>query len=434
MKIHEYQGKAVLRKFGVKVPDGEPAFTADEAVAIGNRLGYPCVVKSQIHAGGRGKGGGVKLARTREDVKELAEKMLGMTLVTHQTGPEGRLVKRVLIEQGMNLEGAREMYLAIVMDRDSQRPVVMASSEGGVDIEEIAATNPKAILKQYVDPRVGFQAFQARQIAFGLGLPNAVVGQAVQFIRALYEAFEKTDASLLEINPWMLTADGVLYALDAKINFDDNALDRHPDLRDYRDLDEEEPLEVEASKYSLNYIKLPGGNVGCMVNGAGLAMATMDIIKLAGGSPANFLDVGGGANADQIKNAFRILMADKDVKAVFINIFGGILRCDVLAEGVIAAVRDLGVKIPIVVRMKGNNEALGKEMLLNSGLAFQTADNMMVAAKKVVAAVSGAPAPKSKGAAKPAPKAAAKTASAKPVAKKGQPASKAKASAKGGRK
>ena len=405
MKIHEYQGKAVLRKFGVKVPEGEPAFTPEEAVAVASRLGYPCVVKSQIHAGGRGKGGGVKLARTRDDVMEIAERMLGMTLVTHQSGPEGRVVKRVLIEQGMNLEGSREMYLAIVMDRDSQRPVVMASSEGGVDIEEIAATNPKAILKQYVDPSVGFQAFQARQIAFGLGLPNAVVGQAVQFIRALYEAFEKTDSSLLEINPWLLTADGVLYALDAKINFDDNALDRHPDLRGYRDLDEEEPLEVEASKHSLNYIKLPGGNVGCMVNGAGLAMATMDIIKLAGGAPANFLDVGGGASADQIKNAFRILMADKDVKAVFINIFGGILRCDVLAEGVIAAVRDLRVKVPVVIRMKGNNEALGKEMLLESGFAFQTADNMMSAAKKVVAAVSGAakrvkPAPKAKGSTK----------------------------------
>jgi len=411
VKIHEYQGKAVLRKFGVKVPDGEPAFTPEEAVSIGNRLGYPCVVKAQIHAGGRGKGGGVKLAKNRDEVKDLAEKMLGMTLVTHQTGPEGRVVKRVLIEQGMNLEGAREMYLAVVMDRESQRPVVMASSAGGVDIEETAAKNPKAILKQYVDPSVGFQAFQARQIAFGLGLPNAVVGQAVQFIRALYDAFEKTDSSLLEINPWMLTADGVLYALDAKINFDDNALDRHSDLRAYRDLDEEEPLEVEASKHSLNYIKLPGGNVGCMVNGAGLAMATMDIIKLAGGSPANFLDVGGGANADQIKNAFRILMADKDVRAVFINIFGGILRCDVLAEGVIAAVKDLGVKVPIVVRMKGNKEELGKQMLLNSGLAFQTADNMMVAAKKVVASVSGAP-----------------------VSAKAKPASKAKGLAKGGRK
>ena len=285
MKIHEYQGKAVLRKFGVKTPEGEPAFTPEEAAAIASRLGFPCVVKAQIHAGGRGKGGGVKLARTRDDAMAIAEQMLGMTLVTHQTGPEGRVVKRVLIEQGMNLEGSRELYLAIVMDRDSQRPVVMASSEGGVDIEEIAATNPKAILKQYVDPSAGFQAFQARQIAFGLGLPNAVVGQAVQFIRALYEAFEKTDASLLEINPWLLTADGVLYALDAKINFDDNALDRHPDLRGLRDLDEEEPLEVEASKHSLNYIKLPGGNVGCMVNGAGLAMATMDIIKLAGGAP-----------------------------------------------------------------------------------------------------------------------------------------------------
>jgi succinyl-CoA synthetase beta subunit len=409
VKIHEYQGKAVLRKFGVKVPEGEPAFTPEEAVAVGNRLGYPCVVKAQIHAGGRGKGGGVKLAKSREECEAIAEKMLGMTLVTHQTGAEGRVVKRVLIEQGMNLEGSRELYLAIVMDRDSQRPVVMASSEGGMDIEEVAARNPKAILKQYVDPSVGFQGFQARQIAFGLGLPNAVVPQAVTFIRALYEAFEKTDASLLEINPWLLTADNVLYALDAKINFDDNALDRHPDLRGYRDLDEEEPLEVEASKHSLNYIKLPGGNVGCMVNGAGLAMATMDIIKLAGGSPANFLDVGGGANADQIKNAFRILMADKDVKAVFINIFGGILRCDVLAEGVIAAVRDLGLTLPIVVRMKGNNEELGKEMLMTSGFAFQTADDMTVAAKKVVAAASGAPA-------------------------KGKPATKAVAAAKGGRK
>ncbi len=391
MKIHEYQGKSILRRFGVKTPDGEPAFTPEEAVAVSSRLGYPCVVKAQIHAGGRGKGGGVKLARTKDEVMEIAHDMLGMTLVTHQTGPEGRVVKRVLIEQGMKLEGSREMYLAIVMDRDSQRPVVMASSEGGMDIEEIAATNPKAILKQYVDPAVGFQAFQARQIAFGLGLPNAVVGQAVQFIRALYDAFVKTDSSLLEINPWLLTANGVLYALDTKINLDDSALDRHPDLRAYRDLDEEEPLEVEASKHSLNYIKLPGGNVGCMVNGAGLAMATMDIIKLAGGSPANFLDVGGGAYADQIKNAFRILMADKDVKAVFINIFGGILRCDILAEGVIAAVRDLRVKVPIVVRMKGNKEEVGKQMLLTSGLAFQTADNMMVAARKVVASVPGAP-------------------------------------------
>ena len=429
MKIHEYQGKAVLRRFGVKVPEGEPAFTAEEAVAVADRLGYPCVVKSQIHAGGRGKGGGVKLAKTREEALSIAGKMLGMTLVTHQTGPEGRVVKRVLIEQGMNLEGSREMYLAIVMDRDSQRPVVMASSEGGVDIEETAAKNPKAILKEYVDPAVGFQAFQARQIAFGLGLPNAVVGQAVTFIRALYEAFEKTDASLLEINPWLLTADHVLYALDAKINFDDNALERHPDLKGYRDLEEEDPLEVEASKHSLNYIKLPGGNVGCMVNGAGLAMATMDIIKLAGGAPANFLDVGGGANADQIKNAFRILLADKDVKAVFINIFGGILRCDVLAEGVIAAVRDLGVKIPIVVRMKGNNEEKGKEMLLSSGFAFQTADNMMVAAKKVVAAVSGGTARvESASKSKPKPKPSAKTKT------KAAPARKAKASAKGGRK
>jgi succinyl-CoA synthetase beta subunit len=386
VKIHEYQGKAVLASFGVPVPKGKVAYTVAEAVEIGKELGFPVVVKAQIHAGCRGKGGGVKLARTGEECGALAKAMLGMTLVTHQTGPEGRVVRRLLIEQGMDLEGAREMYLAIVVDRGSGKPVFMASSQGGMDIEEVAAKDPKAILKETIEPAVGFQAFQARKLAFGLGIPSALLPRAVAFMQALYRAFEGTDASLLEINPFLQTKAGDLIALDAKLNFDDNALYRHADLKELRDLDEEDPLEVEASKFSLNYIKLEGGNVGCMVNGAGLAMATMDIIKLAGGSPANFLDVGGGANAEQIKNAFRILLADKEVKAVLINIFGGILRCDVLAEGVIAAVRDLGVKVPVVVRMKGNNEQKGKEMLRTSGLNFGASDDMKEAAKKVVAA------------------------------------------------
>jgi succinyl-CoA synthetase beta subunit len=386
VKIHEYQGKAVLASFGVPVPRGKVAYTAAEAVEIGKEMGFPVVVKAQIHAGGRGKGGGVKLARSAEDCEALAKVMLGMTLVTHQTGPEGRVVRRLLIEQGMDLEGAREMYLAIVVDRASGKPVFMASSQGGMDIEEVAAKNPKAILRETIEPAVGFQAFQARKLAFGLGLGAALLPKAVAFMQALYRAFEGTDASLLEINPFLQTKAGELIALDAKINFDDNALYRHADLKELRDFEEEDPLEVEASKFSLNYIKLEGGNVGCMVNGAGLAMATMDIIKLAGGSPANFLDVGGGASAEQIKNAFRILLADKEVKAVLINIFGGILRCDVLAEGVIAAVRDLGVKVPVVVRMKGNNEEKGKEMLRTSGLNFVASDDMKEAAKKVVAA------------------------------------------------
>jgi succinyl-CoA synthetase beta subunit len=385
MKIHEYQGKAVLAPFGVPVPRGKVAYTADEAVEIAKELGLPVVVKAQIHAGGRGKAGGVKLANTADEVESISKSMLGTTLHTHQTGPEGRLVRRLLIEQGMDLSGSREMYLAIVVDRATSRPVFMASSQGGMDIEEVAAKDPKAILKEVVEPAVGFQAFQARKLAFGLGIPGALLGKAVTFMQSLYKAFESVDASLLEVNPFLQTKDGQLIALDAKVNFDDNALYRHPELKELRDFDEEDPLEVEASKFSLNYIKLEGGSVGCMVNGAGLAMATMDIIKLAGGAPANFLDVGGGANADQIKNAFRILLADKEVKAVLINIFGGILRCDVLAEGVIAAVRDLGVKVPVVVRMKGNNEEKGKEMLKASGFGFATADDMTEAAKTVVA-------------------------------------------------
>jgi succinyl-CoA synthetase beta subunit len=390
VKIHEYQGKAVLAGFGVPVPKGTVAYTAAEAVAAGRELGFPVVVKAQIHAGGRGKGGGVKLARSAEECESLAKAMLGMKLVTHQTGPEGRVVRRLLVEQGMDLAGSKEMYLAIVVDRATGSPVFMASAQGGMDIEEVAAKDPKAILKEVINPAAGFQPFQARKLAFGLGLPAAILPKAVTFMQALYKAFEGSDASLLEINPFLLTRAGELYALDAKIQVDDNALYRHADLRELRDFDEEDPLEVEASKFSLNYIKLEGGNVGCMVNGAGLAMATMDIIKLAGGSPANFLDVGGGANAEQIRNAFRILMADKEVKAVLINIFGGILRCDVLAEGVIAAVRDLSVKVPVVVRMKGNNEDKGQKMLQESGLNFDTADDMTTAAAKVVAAAGGA--------------------------------------------
>ncbi len=390
MKIHEYQGKSVLASFGVPVPKGKVAYTADEAVAAAKELGLPVVVKAQIHAGGRGKGGGVKLARTAEDVETIAKAMLGMTLKTHQTGPEGRVVRRLLIEQGVDLEGAREMYLAVILDRASGVPVFMASAQGGMDIEEVAEKDPRAILKEVVDPRVGFQAFQARKLAFGLGLSGATVAKAVPFMMGVYKAFEQTDSSLFEINPLLVLKNGDVLALDAKINFDDNALYRHPDLREYRDFDEEDPLEVEASKFNLNYIKLDGGSVGCMVNGAGLAMATMDVISLAGGSPANFLDVGGGANAEQIRNAFRILMQDKDVKAVLINIFGGILRCDVLAEGVIAAVKELNVTAPVVVRMKGNKETEGKEMLRTSGLNFLTADDMTEAAKQVVAAAAGA--------------------------------------------
>jgi succinyl-CoA synthetase beta subunit len=390
VKIHEYQGKAVLAQYGVPVPKGKVAYTVDEAVEAAKSLGFPVVVKAQVHAGGRGKGGGVKLAKNLDECEAIAKAMLGMTLKTHQTGPEGRLVRRLLIEQGMDLSGSLEMYLAILVDRATGKPVFMASAQGGMDIEEVAAKDPGAILKETVDPVVGFRPYQARKLAFGLGLRTDVVNKAVAFMVSLYRAFEGSDASLVEINPFLITKAGDVLALDAKITFDDNALFRHPELVELRDFDEEDKLEVEASKFSLNYIKLEGGNVGCMVNGAGLAMATMDIIKLAGGAPANFLDVGGGANADQIKNAFRILLADHDVKAVLINIFGGILRCDVLAEGVIAAVRDLSVKVPVVVRMKGNNEDKGRAMLKESGLDFATADGMTEAAEKVVRAAGGA--------------------------------------------
>ncbi|MEZ5316552.1 MAG: ADP-forming succinate--CoA ligase subunit beta [Vicinamibacterales bacterium] len=382
MKIHEYQAKEILARHGVPVPRGSVAFTADEARAIAQSLGGTVVVKAQIHAGGRGKGGGVKLAKSVDEAAKIASEILGMRLVTYQTGPSGQVVGRVLVEEGLQM--SRELYLGLVIDRASGCPVLMVSPDGGVEIEKVAAETPDRIFKAFIHPALGLQAFQARELAFRLGFDKALVAKAVRMMTALYQAFIATDASLLEINPLVVTAGGDLLALDAKINFDDNALYRHPDQKDLRDLAEEEPLEVEASKYSLNYIKLDG-TIGCMVNGAGLAMATMDIIKLAGGEPANFLDVGGGANAEQIKNAFRILMSDEHVKAVLINIFGGILRCDVLAEGVIAAVKDLGVPVPIVIRMEGTNVEKGKAMLKESGLNFTTADSMDEAARQVVA-------------------------------------------------
>jgi succinyl-CoA synthetase beta subunit len=382
VKIHEYQAKSIFARHGVPVPRGEVAFTPAEAAEIAKRLGGgTVVVKAQIHAGGRGKGGGVKLAKNVDEAERIARETIGMTLRTHQTGPEGRVVSRVLVEEGLAIQ--RELYLGLVLDRAAGRPVVMASAAGGVDIEEVAAKTPEAICKEYVTPGAGLVPFQARKLAFALGLDGTQANKATKVMLALYEAFVATDASLVEINPLVVTAAGDLLALDAKMTFDDNALYRHPDIREYRDLGEEDPLEIEASKFSLNYIRLDG-SIGCMVNGAGLAMATMDIIKLAGGQPANFLDVGGGANAEQIRNAFKILMADKNVKAVLINIFGGILRCDVLASGVIAAVKELDVRVPIVVRMEGTNVEEGKRMLRESGLNFTAADGMGDAAEKVV--------------------------------------------------
>jgi succinyl-CoA synthetase beta subunit len=382
MKIHEYQAKAILARYGVPVPRSDIAFNAAEAGDIARRLGGDIVVvKAQIHAGGRGKGGGVKLARSADEAETIASAMIGMTLITHQTGPEGRVVSRVLIEEGLKI--SRELYLSIVLDRASGKPVIMASAAGGMDIEEVAASTPEKIFRIYIEPGVGLVPYQARQLGFAIGLDGKQTTKAVKLISSLYDAFVATDASLIEINPLLLTEAGDLLALDAKMNFDDNALYRHQDIKDLRDFGEEDPLEIEASKFSLNYIHLDG-NIGCMVNGAGLAMATMDIIKLAGGEPANFLDVGGGANAEQIKNAFRILMSDKNVKAVLINIFGGILRCDVLAQGVIGAVKELGVPVPIVIRMEGTNVDEGKRLLHESGMNFTTADSMGEAATKVV--------------------------------------------------
>jgi succinyl-CoA synthetase beta subunit len=388
MKIHEYQAKAILARYGVTTPRGEVAYTKEEAREAAQRLkANVVVVKAQIHAGGRGKGGGVKLARSGDEAEDIAGHILGMTLVTPQTGPAGRIVKRVLIEEGLDIK--RELYLGLLVDRASGLPVFMASAAGGMEIEEVAKENPEAILREAIHPVVGLQPYQARKIAFGLGLPGEVATHATPFFQALYRAFIDTDASLLEINPCVLTGDGKLVALDAKMTFDDNALFRHPNLRELRDLDEEDPLEVEASKYGLNYIKLDG-SVACMVNGAGLAMATMDIIKYAGGSPANFLDVGGGASSEQVKNAFRILMSDPSVRAVFINIFGGILRCDVLATGVVAAAKDLQLKVPVVVRMEGTNVELGQKILRESGLNFTIAEGMKDGAQKVVALAGGA--------------------------------------------
>jgi len=385
MKIHEYQGKQILAKYGVRIPRGEVAHSKEEARAVAVKLGGTVVVKAQIHAGGRGKGGGVKLARTPDEAEQIAGKMIGMTLVTPQTGPEGRTVQKVLIEEGLDIR--KDLYPGIVIDRQTGKPVFMASASGGMDIEEVAAKTPELILKEYIQPGLGLQAFQARKLAFGLGLAPELINDAVQFMVALYKAFEDTDASLAEINPFLITGDNKVYALDAKMNFDDNAMYRHKDLKELRDLNEEEPLEIEASKFGLNYIKLDG-NVACMVNGAGLAMATMDIIKLAGGSPANFLDVGGGASAEQVKNAFRILLADKAVKAVLINIFGGIMRCDIVASGAVEAAKAIGVNVPVVVRLEGTNVEQGQEILRNSGLNFIVADGMKDAAEKVVAAAN----------------------------------------------
>ncbi len=381
MKIHEYQAKAILAKYNVPVPRGEVAFTVAEAEAAAKKLGGSVVVKAQIHAGGRGKGGGVKIAKTPEEVAVIAEKMLGMKLVTHQTGPEGRIVNRLLIEETLPIE--RELYLGIVLDRVQGKPVFMASAAGGMEIEEVAAKTPELILKETLEPGFGLSPFQARKLAFGIGIPAASATAGATAMAALAKAYMAMDASLAEINPFILTQDAKVYALDAKINFDDNAIFRHKELVDLRDLNEEDPLEVEASKFGLNYIKLDG-TVGCMVNGAGLAMATMDIIKYAGGSPANFLDVGGGANAEQVKNAFRILLTDKNVHAVLINIFGGILRCDTLATGVVAAARDLNIQVPVVVRMEGTNVELGRKILAESGLNFTVAEDMRDAAEKVV--------------------------------------------------
>ncbi len=384
MNIHEYQGKELLRKFGVNVPRGIPAFTVEEAVKAAEELGGPVwVVKAQIHAGGRGKGGGVKLAKSVDEVRELATEILGMQLVTHQTGPEGRKVQRLLIEEGADIK--KEYYLGIVTDRGTQKNAVMASSEGGMDIEEVAAETPEKLLKVFIDPATGLTVEDAEQLARGIGIPEESIAEAVDQFQKLYQAYWETDASLAEINPLILTGDGHIRALDAKFNFDSNALFRQPEIVAYRDLDEEDPAEIEASKFDLAYIQLDG-NIGCLVNGAGLAMATMDTIKLFGGDPANFLDVGGGATAEKVTEAFKIMLKNDDVKAILVNIFGGIMRCDVIAEGVIAACKAVNLDVPLVVRMKGTNEELGKKMLAESGLPIISADTMAEAATKVVEA------------------------------------------------
>ncbi len=382
MKIHEYQAKKILAQFGVPIPRGEVASNPYEVFDIATRLGGTVVVKAQIHAGGRGKGGGVKLATSPAEAEKVAQQIIGMNLVTHQTGPEGRKVRRVLIEEGMRIK--KEFYLGIVIDRASHRPVFMTSTEGGMDIEKVAAETPHLINKEYIDPAAGFQPFNARRLAFGMGLTGELLSPAAKIMTALYRTFAAMDASLVEINPFLLTEDGRLLALDAKINFDDNALYRHKELAELRDYNEEDVLEIQASRHGINYIRLDG-NIGCMVNGAGLAMATMDIIKISGGSPANFLDVGGSATAEMIRNAFQILLGDKNVKAVLINIFGGIMRCDIVASGVVEAARSMGISVPIVVRLEGTNVERGQEILRTSGLKFTVADGMKDAAQKVVA-------------------------------------------------
>ena len=386
MKIHEYQAKELFRKYNVPVPEGQPAFSVDEACSAADTLnGFPVVVKAQIHAGGRGKGGGVKLAHSMDEVKTLASDILGMTLVTHQTGPEGKLVQKLLIEAGQNIE--KELYLSLLVDRGTASVVIMASQDGGMDIEEVAANTPERIIKVQVDPLMGIQGYQLREVAFGLGLKGTAFKSFSKLLANLYKCFVENDCSLVEINPLILTSDEQVMALDAKVDFDGNALFRHKDLLELRDLTEEDPLEVEASKFNLNYINLDG-NVGNIVNGAGLAMATMDIIKIAGASPANFMDVGGGASAEQVENAFRIILADEKVKAVLINIFGGILRCDIFAQGVVEAAKKTGINIPVVVRMEGTNVEQGKKILADAGLNLTTATDLSDAANKIAAAVN----------------------------------------------
>jgi len=387
LKIHEYQGKEIFRRYGLAVPRGIPAFSVDEAVRAAKSLPGPVwVVKAQIHAGGRGKGGGVKLARSLDEVRALASQILGMQLVTHQTGPAGQKVRRLLIEDGADIR--KELYVGMVVDRATQRVALMASSEGGMDIEEVAAKTPEKIHKVFVDPKAGLTDPEADDVARRIGIPDASVPAARAMLQGLYKVFDETDASLAEINPLILTGDGRVVALDAKLNFDSNALYRHPEIVEMRDLDEEDPAEVEASKFDLSYISLDG-NIGCLVNGAGLAMATMDTIKLYGGEPANFLDVGGGATAEKVTEAFKIMLRNPNLKAILVNIFGGIMKCDTIAEGVVAASRAVGLQVPLVVRMKGTNEDLGKKILAESGLPIITAANMAEAAEKVVAATKG---------------------------------------------
>ncbi|MCU4932785.1 ADP-forming succinate--CoA ligase subunit beta [Bacillus cereus] len=385
MNIHEYQGKAVLRSYGVSLPNGKVAFTVEEAVEAAKELGTDvCVVKAQIHAGGRGKAGGVKVAKNLDEVRTYAESILGTTLVTHQTGPEGKEVKRLLIEEGCDIK--KEYYVGLVLDRATSQVVLMASEEGGTEIEEVAEKTPEKIFKEYIDPAVGLQGFQARRIAFNINIPKELVGQAVKFMMGLYRAFIEKDCSIAEINPLVTTGEGKVMALDAKLNFDSNALYRHKDILELRDLDEEDSKEIEASKYDLNYIPLDG-NIGCMVNGAGLAMATMDIIKHYHGDPANFLDVGGGATAEKVTEAFKIILSDKNVKGIFVNIFGGIMKCDVIAEGVIEATKQVGLELPLVVRLEGTNVELGKKILNESGLNIVAAESMADGAQKIVSLV-----------------------------------------------